>query len=209
MSKPKQTNKRAPGRPKKAEAEKLEQFSVRLSPKLKFGLEMLARAQHRSLSQAVEWAVQMGLNSQEVGRNFETIADIVDQAWKHDVEPRRFLEVYRAAPALLNFEDAAACELVDRSHDLGQLEDEIRERRKAQSQAGGDTSELYAEVDRLYWELVWDRWSDIRAIAVDLTTRGKPLQFASLVRLLDLQPPARGSSLLDIYEAAASTRKGK
>ncbi|MBK9656910.1 MAG: ribbon-helix-helix protein, CopG family [Rhodanobacteraceae bacterium] len=53
--------KKLTGRPRRNPDEVLGQLTIRLSSKLKFGLELLARAQHRSLSQAVEWALQAGL----------------------------------------------------------------------------------------------------------------------------------------------------
>lgn len=55
MTDKKVATKRAPGRPKKPEAEQLEQFSIRLPARTKFVLEMVARHRRTSLSQAVEF----------------------------------------------------------------------------------------------------------------------------------------------------------
>lgn len=209
MTSPKKSPKRAPGRPKKAEADKPEQFSVRLPPKLKFGLELLARAQHRSLSQVVEWAVQMGMNSYEVGRNFESLTDLLTSAWAYPEEGRRLLEVYRTAPALLSFEDAAACELIDRAADLGDLEEHLRLEYRAAASGDELQSDQYwarmrNELEELYWPVVWRHWDELRKIAVVLTNNGKSLQMQSIARLLAFKSPKKGGSLLDIYRAEAS-----
>jgi len=55
------------GRPKKEASDRLPQFSIRLSPKAKVGLHMLARSRDSSLSQAVEFAVMQALRSNSVG----------------------------------------------------------------------------------------------------------------------------------------------
>lgn len=207
MPKLNRPEKRPPGRPKKAVTDKPEQFSVRLPPKLKFGLELLARAQHRSLSQVVEWAVQMGMNTYEVGRNFESLTDLLTAAWKHEEEGRRLLEIYRAAPALLSFEDAAVCELVDRAADPGDLEEHIR-KELDKDRSSELTSEQYwnlanETLESVYWPVVWRRWDELRQVAVDMTNSGRSLQMQSVAKLLDLKAPKRGASLLDIYRAEA------
>lgn len=197
--------KRPPGRPKKAVTEKPEQFSVRLPPKLKFGLELLARAQHRSLSQVVEWAVQMGMNTYEVGRNFESLTDLLTAAWEHEEEGRRLLEIYRTAPALLSFEDAAVCELVDRAADPGDLEAHIRKEIDADRVPDMTSEEYWKRVNftlqSTYWAVIWQRWDELRNAAVSMTNSGKSLQMQSIARILDLKSPKRGASLLDIYRA--------
>ncbi len=42
-------------------------ITVRLSPKLKYGLELLSRKQHRPLSSVVTWAVEQTINNPENG----------------------------------------------------------------------------------------------------------------------------------------------
>ena len=113
MTDPATPKKRGP-KPKPA-SEQLAQLTIRLPPKLKYGLELLARAQHRSISQAVEWALQVGLNSFEVGFAKEPLGVVVDDAWSQDTEAGRLLEIFRRAPQLLEFEQRAACELVENS----------------------------------------------------------------------------------------------
>ena len=44
-----------------------EVITVRLSPKLKYGLELLSRKQHRPLSSVVTWAIEQMMTSHEAG----------------------------------------------------------------------------------------------------------------------------------------------
>jgi hypothetical protein len=210
MTKAKTPVKRAPGRPRKDAAEKPEQFSVRLPPKLKFGLELLARAQHRSLSQVVEWAVQMGMNTYEVGRDFESLTDLLTAAWEHPEEGRRLLEIYRSAPALLSFEEAAVCELVDRALDPGDLEEQLRdEYRKDREASSLDLEDYQARMRKdmagIYWRVIWHHWDDLRAIAVDRTNSGKSLQYQTLAKLLKLDLSRNNDRLLAVYRSAAES----
>lgn len=46
---------------------KAESITVRLDPKIRYGLELLARKQHRNLSSVVEWALQKAINDPEQG----------------------------------------------------------------------------------------------------------------------------------------------
>ena len=113
---PEAPTKKPRGRPRRAPEEKLEQFSIRLTPKLKYGLELLARAQHRSISQAVEWALQVGLNGYELDVEAGSLGDVLDHAWGDgQSEVKRLLHIYLMAPGLLTFEERVACELADRS----------------------------------------------------------------------------------------------
>lgn len=114
-SSPAKTAKKRGPKPKPAE-EQLSQLTIRLTPKLKYGLELLARAQHRSLSQAVEWSLQNGLNSFEVGAQRHQLGALVDQAWGDGSDvATRLLHVYRNAPELLDIDQRAACVLAEAS----------------------------------------------------------------------------------------------
>lgn len=99
-----------PGRPKKPESEKLEQFSIRLPPKLKYGLELLARLQGRSLSQSVEWALQHALANVKVTDGIDLWFSL-STAW--DLRGwRRIYWLYESNPILVSFEERHACALV-------------------------------------------------------------------------------------------------
>lgn len=114
--------KRAPGRPRKAAAEQLEQFSIRLTPRLKLGLEMLAKLQGRSLSQAVEWAIKVGLHTQRLPPNnaYMFLGELLDEVAEME-EFARLSELYLHAPSLLSFEEAAAMQLIYESYEWNSM----------------------------------------------------------------------------------------
>lgn len=115
--------KKKPGRPRKAPEEKLEQFSIRLPPKLKLGLELLARAQHRSLSQAVEWALNAGLSNYQLNNDsyYTSLSSLLDDVW--DFTPvKGALTMLLHAPELMTYRDRIAAELVEYSVEMQALE---------------------------------------------------------------------------------------
>jgi hypothetical protein len=112
------TMKKPPGRPKKPKGEQLEQFSIRLTPRLKLGLEMLAKLQGRSLSQAVEWTIKVGLHTQRLPPNnkYMVLGELLDNVAELG-EFKRLLDMYLHAPSLLSFEESAAMQAVHESHE--------------------------------------------------------------------------------------------
>ena len=211
MSIPTKAGKKPPGRPRKAEADRLEQFSVRLPPKLKFGLEMLARAQHRSLSQAVEWAVQVGLNSFEADREGLTLGQVLDDAWEQHGEPARILTIYRHAPMLLSFEDGATCELIEKSHDLQALWREIESVSTSEERL-----ELEKRLDVAFYEPVLARWQELQDWAITEANAGRTLQGHSIATRLGLlekalkdrpRSKAKVGPMWQLYEEQAAQRQ--
>ncbi len=228
MATSRKPTKKAPGRPRKAPEEKLEQFSIRLPPKLKFGLELLSRGQHRSLSQAVEWALQMGMNTYEVGPKSKTLTDLVAEAWKEPEEARRLLAVYREAPTLLSFEDAAVCEMVEHSYDAyrlhTQLEAEFMQVKKHRELNDLERlEEIGEQAEQLYWRVVLSYWDNLKDIATERANNGQSLRRQCLAELLMfyLPPPEAvhvHPGMLDAYrrvvqaldeDAVKGVRKGK
>lgn len=100
------------GRPPRVEGEKLKRVNLTLRPSLLYGLELLAKAQHRSLSQAMEWALQVGLSSFSVDNEGATISDLLAGIEGDPTEPRNLFRVFMTAPTLLSFEDAMTCEAI-------------------------------------------------------------------------------------------------
>lgn len=94
---------------------KLEQFSIRLPPKHKLGLDALAHLQGRSLSGAMEWALERTLLTLEVGRTAKRpLVQVLDEAsalpgW------RRWYAMYRVEPALVPAPERHACAIVEQS----------------------------------------------------------------------------------------------
>ena len=105
----KKTPKRQPGRPKKAPHERAEQFSISLTPPIRFGLEVLARDRDISLSQAVDYALRRVLRDHQVdGRSVLEIAERVSML-EEARGPRELFDYGLMANGRdLNAEEAAA-----------------------------------------------------------------------------------------------------
>lgn len=195
MATAKKSQKKAPGRPKKSEDEKLEQFSIRLTPKLKFGLELLARAQNRSLSQAVEWALQVGLNSYRVNNEWDDVAGLLDKAWAQDAEFDRLYTIYISAPHLLTFEDRAACEVVEQSIEMEMSDEGLRAKAIAddwQADKYRDDAEFEKlsaqerQRKEIFKGFVRAYWPQLKKAAIEHVSSGKSLRNVRLSRLLGL-----------------------
>jgi|GEM_PF-1613462 len=188
---PKKPTQAKRGRKPKAEGEKLEQLTIRLPSKLKYGLEMLARAQHRSLSQAVEWALQVGLNGytlrDDEGR---TLGEALDLAWQKETEMRRLLAVYDLAPTLLPFEDFVACEIVETSTEYADIFDTS----PAQTDFNENPEKFMAEFheeraqqrddEATFYRFCELFWPAIRAVAVERANAGRGTRNVSILGVL-------------------------
>lgn len=114
------------GRPRRNADEVLGQLTIRLSSKLKFGLELLARLQGRSLSQSVEWALQYALSNVHAG-NSSTLASLADRLSKFDGWERAFW-LHAANPVLVKFEERHACRIIANSDEWRFLDHAFQER---------------------------------------------------------------------------------
>lgn len=89
----------------KGNQEKTASMTVRLDPKLKYGLEILARKQYRNLSSLVEWSLNKALSDPEDG-----LPDL-DKIW--DVyEADRLVKLALYKPELLNFDEQKIWKLI-------------------------------------------------------------------------------------------------
>ena len=82
-------------------------ISLRLTPRTHYGLDLLARKRHTTLTAVIEWAVSRaisdavdGLVEQRGGRT----VDILSEVWDPE-EADRFVRLAQAYPALLRFEE--------------------------------------------------------------------------------------------------------
>ncbi|PPT81633.1 hypothetical protein XarbCFBP8152_01175 [Xanthomonas arboricola] len=170
-------------------------MNLTLRPSLLYGLELLAKAQHRSLSQAMEWALQVGLSSFSVDNEGTTISDILAGVEGEPTEPQNLFRVFMSAPTLLSFEDAMTCEAVFHYRDAGALEDELG-RTMAHDAA-------HEALDNLYWKPVFAHWDQIREQVIAVTSKGgKPAQ----APIRDILGVASKGPLLAAYQKAAATR---
>jgi len=86
--------------------------TVRISPRLKYGLELLARRQHRSVSAVVEAALNQALAAERASAGSETtLADVVESTWSA-LEAQRVLRLATDFPNLLSFEEEQTVELI-------------------------------------------------------------------------------------------------
>ena len=102
-----------PAKARKTYAAKAEVLTVRLSPKMKFGLELLSRKQHRSLS-----AIVQHLLDRELRENLKVAKDVDDGTggWREEhvrlldlawdpYEPDRLVKLGMHSPDLLDVDE--------------------------------------------------------------------------------------------------------
>ncbi|MBF0448199.1 MAG: hypothetical protein HQL67_08375 [Magnetococcales bacterium] len=96
------------GRAKKGTRTTRESLTLRFDPKTRYGLELLARRQHRTVSAVVEWAVGMALHHDSEGLIFNSGGQkpelLLDKVW--DVsEPDRLIRLAETFPDLLSYDE--------------------------------------------------------------------------------------------------------
>ncbi len=175
--------------PRRQDGEALEALTIRLTPKLRYGLELLARAQHRSLSHAIEWALNVGLNNYEVGVNGggdpDTIGSVIDYAWDQNSASERALSIYHVSPILLSFEDAKTCELVEKSIEKKRCYEPAPDGLESDADW---TSLKDLELSRrtAFYAFVAETWDEIRKQAVERAHAGKSIENLSLFQMVGL-----------------------
>ncbi len=102
-----------PAKARKTYAANAEVLTVRLSPKMKFGLELLSRKQHRSLSAIVQHLLDRELRenlkvTKDVGDNIEGWREehvrLLDLVWD-PYEPDRLVKLGMHSPDLLDVDE--------------------------------------------------------------------------------------------------------
>lgn len=85
---------------------KTETLTLRLDPKTKFAIELLAREQKRTLAGVIEWSVEKALAGQEVvtGSEKGNLRQLVDKVWSPD-ELERTIGLGIHAEHSLSFEE--------------------------------------------------------------------------------------------------------
>ena len=96
-------------RAKKGTKNTRESLTLRFDPRMRYGLELLARRQHRTISAVVEWAVGMALHHPSEGLMFrkgegEEAELLLEKVW--DVsEPDRLINLAENFPDLLSYDE--------------------------------------------------------------------------------------------------------
>lgn len=93
---------------------KAESITVRLDPKIRYGLELLARKQRRNLSSVVEWALHKAMLDQENGIIEKSENGLLYQLWDIE-ESDRFILMALIRPDLLTFEEEHLFKLIRES----------------------------------------------------------------------------------------------
>ncbi|QXG29085.1 hypothetical protein [Pseudomonas viridiflava] len=103
-------------RPKKAEQSTVN-VSLRIDPKIRYAIELLAREQKRSITGVIEWSVMQALNAQEVktpAGNTLTLYELMDLTWSPD-EAERITALGVFSPHTLNHEENCIWTLIKSS----------------------------------------------------------------------------------------------
>jgi hypothetical protein len=89
----------------KGQHTKAETITVRVNPKIKYGLELLSRKQHRTLSDVVSWAINQALMDESQGLIDKASGEnILDTAWE-PYEADRLIKLVCFYPSLLDYEE--------------------------------------------------------------------------------------------------------
>ncbi len=94
--------------PRKAKGEtKGEVITLRLTPRTRYGLELLARQQRRTLSSVAEWAFHEAFKTESIAPSTgeeKTLKEALDDLWD-PVEPDRLVKLAQKYPSLLTYEE--------------------------------------------------------------------------------------------------------
>jgi hypothetical protein len=103
-----------------ATARKTDALSIRIDPRMKYGLELLARHQRRAVTGVVEWTLSEAFKSETIAApqgvtiNFD---QIVRLTWSEN-EIERVLALYFNFPTLLSYEESRVVNTLLRTYDL-------------------------------------------------------------------------------------------
>ncbi len=100
-------------KPKKSGSAKTESVTIRLNPRLRFGLELLARKQRRSTTSVIEWAIDQALEREDFSINNESASgvDATNNIW--DVfDSDRLVKLAIYYPQLLTYEEEVTWKII-------------------------------------------------------------------------------------------------
>ncbi len=97
--------------------EQLEAMTIRISPKVRVGLDLLARIQGRSLTQAIEWALQSALANVKVSNaegGTSSLLAVINSAWPRSGWQLTYA-LFSQNSNLVSFEERNACKWISES----------------------------------------------------------------------------------------------
>lgn len=107
-------------RVKEASKRKSDALSIRIDPRLKFGLEIASRLQRRPVTGVVEWAISEALGNEfllDEAENRFTVSQAASQLWSEN-EIERLLGFWFNFPQLLTYEESRLVNVLVRTPQL-------------------------------------------------------------------------------------------
>jgi hypothetical protein len=86
---------------------KTESITLRIAPKTKYGLDLLARRQHRTLTSVIEWIVSRSFEHGELA----DVAAVLERTWS-PYESDRVMRLAKWCPQYLSYEEELLFEFI-------------------------------------------------------------------------------------------------
>lgn len=143
---------------------KTETIALRVSPKIRYGLELLARKKSRTLSSIIEWALIQALNDPREGMGFyytyegpDTYGLFLKDVWDTE-ESDRLIKLFKFDPTLFSYEEELAWKVICNTEwfwDSPQDKNDMWHR----------------DGERVFVELVRKHWDDIQKVVTGNMTQ--------------------------------------
>lgn len=158
-------------RVRKSDGEQLDVVTFRMPRRLKFGLDLLARLQGRSLTQAIEWALQSALINVKVGPPSPPISlwATACLAWEIQEPWERWMALFMTDPTLVPFEERHACRVIEQCKEWIFIRSREGEKRAA-------FEDQWAELLSASWDHLVRDSGDL--FVLDYVSEGAPLLVA-------------------------------
>lgn len=166
-----------------------EPFTVRLTPKLRSAIELLARAQRgRTFSQVVEWAIQRGVNSVTLGTG-EHLGSVLDELALCDTEWDRLRTLYELAPGLLDFTESAICDTIYSSPEYKYFCEHDDETIFANAGSEDERYRIADDHEFAFHELIERHWEKLKTEITAREAQGKSNEGISIQALASISEP--------------------
>lgn len=142
-------------RKSKAVAPKTELFAMRFDPRIKYLAEIAARKQRRSLSNFMEWAVELGLMNTFLVQNSQvSVLDMSNEFWDV-IEADRFVKLAYGHPELLSFHEQLLWKVICERGNLW----------KGKKDSAGNWRWKTDDVNKLSIERLRRKWDLLKSVA--------------------------------------------
>ena len=97
--------------------------SLRIDPKTKYLIDLLARDQKRTITGVIEWAIERAAAQERFDNNSNTFYDeVIDDLWSTD-ESIRLITLALSKPSLLDYDQTRIWETIQASPDFWRIRD--------------------------------------------------------------------------------------